>query len=118
MIEVWLDWPDPRLMPNRARGLHWRTKGRVARVARRSAWVLALQAGCHVFSTHSGELSVLVEFSAPDKRRRDKDNLIAAFKPQQDGIADACGVDDSRFDVHHVLAEPGRGDVRVRIEAK
>ena len=34
---------------------------------------------------------------APDRRHRDLDNLLAASKPIIDGMAQALGVDDSRF---------------------
>lgn len=33
----------------------------------------------------------------PDRRARDRDNLLAASKPSLDGIADALGVNDARF---------------------
>ena len=117
MIEVWLDWPDSRLMPNRARTMHWAQKGRVAKAARHAAWVAGLQAGLHELHAAS-RVRMEFEFSAPDRRKRDLDNLIAAIKPCIDGLADAIGMDDNRFDLAFTLAEPGRGDIRVRIEPR
>jgi crossover junction endodeoxyribonuclease RusA len=35
--------------------------------------------------------------SPPDKRHRDTDNVIASLKSALDGIADATGIDDSRW---------------------
>lgn len=40
-----------------------------------------------------------LEFYPPDNRRRDRDNIIAAFKAGQDAIADVLGRDDSEFHV-------------------
>lgn len=53
--------------------------------------------------------SIAVTFRPPDKRRRDKDNMIASFKSGQDGIADALGVDDSTLPVSHETGTPVRG---------
>ena len=37
-----------------------------------------------------GDVHLWVDFYPPDKRRRDDDNVIAAFKAGRDGLADAC----------------------------
>jgi crossover junction endodeoxyribonuclease RusA len=42
-------------------------------------------------------LAVHLHFVPPDRRRRDLDNLIASMKAGLDGLADALGVDDSRW---------------------
>jgi crossover junction endodeoxyribonuclease RusA len=39
-------------------------------------------------------LRVHMAFCAPDRIRRDMDNMIAAMKAGLDGISDAIGVDD------------------------
>jgi crossover junction endodeoxyribonuclease RusA len=45
-----------------------------------------------------GDLAVTITFVQPDKRRRDRDNLLSACKPSLDGLAEAIGVDDSQFE--------------------
>ena len=57
-------------------------------------------------------------FCPPDKRRRDGHNLASSMKGAIDGIADALGIDDSRFIVSHELRDdthPG-GIVRVTLK--
>lgn len=58
-----------------------------------------------------------MDFLPPDRRRRDMDNLLASCKGLLDGIADALGVDDSRFAITLALtSEPVKfGGVRVTI---
>lgn len=41
--------------------------------------------------------------------------MIAAFKPGRDGLADALGVDDSRFRLHIEVADRVGGMVEVRL---
>lgn len=50
-----------------------------------------------------------IQFRAPDRRRYDRDNLVARMKAAIDGIADALGVDDHLFasGSHEVGADPG-----------
>jgi crossover junction endodeoxyribonuclease RusA len=45
----------------------------------------------------SEAIALSVTFHAPDKRRRDLDNLLAAMKADFDGISQALGVDDQMF---------------------
>lgn len=63
------------------------------------------------------EIALRLVFVQPDKRRRDRDNLLAAAKPQIDGIADAMGIDDSRFNPVTISREFGAkpGCVRITI---
>jgi len=57
-----------------------------------------------------------MRFYAPDKRRRDDDNIIASMKAARDGIADAFGIDDHRFAVTYKFCEPEKpGRVEVLI---
>jgi crossover junction endodeoxyribonuclease RusA len=67
-----------------------------------------------------GPLYLFIEFVPPDRRRRDDDNLIGCFKPGRDGVAEALGIDDSRFLTRHSFSEsPVKGGaVRVRIEPR
>lgn len=107
-----LPWPPRELSPNGR--THWSKKSRVARNYRRTCQLLAFEAG---MKAPPGQIRLILEFVPPDRRRRDDDNLIAAFKAGRDGLADALRVDDHRFvttfSVSHECT-PG-GAVRVSI---
>jgi crossover junction endodeoxyribonuclease RusA len=110
-----LPWPSSTLSPN-AR-THWRAKAPVTKSARHTAWALAREAGAHKMPPDT-LLTVAMTFHKPDRRRRDGDNLISATKAARDGIADAFGVDDSRFTLAFAFApdvRPG-GAVAVTVE--
>jgi len=117
MSELVLPWPSRKLHPN-AR-LHWRAKAAATKAARSDACLLAVAAGWSNlrFRLPEGRLHLWIDFDPPDRRKRDDDGLLAAFKAYRDGIADALGIDDSRFISHPMLTDtkhPG-GRVRVRI---
>lgn len=62
-----------------------------------------------------GDIHVSVTFYPPD-RRGDRVNFPNRMKPVFDGIADALGVNDSRFIPHyHFCApeKPGRIEIRI-----
>ncbi|KPB75963.1 Uncharacterized protein AC505_3618 [Pseudomonas syringae pv. maculicola] len=65
----------------------------------------------------AGRALLSLEFIPPDRRRRDDDNCIAAFKSGRDGVAQALGIDDSRFVTQlQISAETVKGGaVRVSI---
>lgn len=91
MIE--LSWPPRALHPN-AR-VHWGQRSKAAKAYRREAWVLTNAAKPVVDKT--APVGLRIEFFPPDNRRRDTDGMLSAIKSGIDGIADALGVDDSRF---------------------
>lgn len=63
-----------------------------------------------------GHLPVNLIFHPPDKHSRDLDNCLAAFKSGLDGIADALGINDKRFQILMRFGEPVRGgEVEVQI---
>ena len=64
-----------------------------------------------------GPVHLWLTFYPPSKRHFDDDNVVAAFKPGRDGVADALGIDDSRFVLHPLLSEVVKkgGAVRVTI---
>jgi len=88
-----LPWPDRRLSPN-AR-LHWGAVARVKKKARKDAYYAALAAGLGKLDAE--RISVRVSYFPPDQRHRDTDNMVASSKSFFDGIADAIGIDDSRW---------------------
>jgi crossover junction endodeoxyribonuclease RusA len=65
-------------------------------------------------------LAVTLRFVPPDRRARDIDNLVASMKSGLDGLADALGVDDYRWEMGppHVSTDVDRetgGAVRVMV---
>lgn len=117
MTELVLPFPPRVLHPNSRP--HWAQRSKAAKKARSEARLMA-QAFRHKFAPSplpEGPLHLWLTFYPPDKRRRDDDGLLAAFKAQRDGIADALGIDDRRFVSHPILSDvvrPG-GEVAVRI---
>lgn len=111
MSEVVLPWPPTDLSPN-AR-VHWARKARVVRSYRNACHMLAKQA--RLTAPDTERIALLVTFVPPDRRRRDRDNLIASCKALFDGLADALGVNDSRFVPTFEVDERIGGMVRVRI---
>lgn len=92
MIEISLPWPNKGLSPN-AR-LHHMALAKLKAAYRKQCGLLASQ---HK-QTIPGRPALVLEFSPPDRRKRDRDNLLASMKSGIDGVCDALGVDDSLFD--------------------
>lgn len=90
-----LPWPPRELSPNSR--MHWRAKAARAK---------AYRADCNWLTRHAepetpadGPIPVRITFCPRDKRKRDLDNMLASFKAGLDGVADALGIDDSRFEI-------------------
>ena len=119
MVMILLPWPDKRLSPN-ARG-HWR-KMQPAIVAAREIGKLqtlnAINGRRHVREDLAGDdpIALTITFYPPDRRHRDDDNMIAAFKSLRDGMASALKVNDKRFRPTYEFAEPVKGGkIEVRL---
>lgn len=112
MITFTIPWPDRTLSPN-AR-CHWARKAKAVKAARSlAAWTVraAIQR-----KPGWGRVYVSMTFCPPDKRRRDRDNLIAGMKAATDGIADALGIDDSLFECTYAMGDVVKGGlVRVTL---
>lgn len=93
MIGLTIGWPDRALHPN-AR-VHWAKKSKATKAAREEAYWLTKALGR--IEVPDGPLVLHLECTPPTNRRRDDDGIIASFKPYRDGIAEALGIDDSRF---------------------
>lgn len=94
-----LPWPKPILSPN-ARA-HWRDLAREKarfRESSRLATLLALKRRRPLAT----DIYVSLYFTPPDRRAYDQDNLLARMKAGLDGVAEALGVDDSRFRFTHL----------------
>jgi crossover junction endodeoxyribonuclease RusA len=116
MIAVTLPWPDPKLNPNRSKGAHWASTSQLRKEARETAWARTLIAACKVPLMRADTIPLTVTFIQPDRRARDRDNLLAALKPSLDGVADALGVNDAQFDPVTIRREYGGKPGAVRIE--
>ena len=112
MKALLLPWPPTACNPN-ARG-HWSKKSKAAKAYRTECYFMARTAKLAV---PEGRIILSLEFVPPDKRRRDDDNLVAAFKSGRDGLADALGIDDRRFVTQIQISEETTkgGAVRVRL---
>lgn len=106
-------WPPSVLAPN-ARA-HWRIAA-PARTKYRDECAMIARASRSEFVRLCGAsqtYALALRFVPATKRRRDDDNLVAAFKAGRDGIAVALGIDDSRFvlmpvEIADALARPPR----------
>lgn len=94
--KITLPWPPKQLSPN-AR-VHWAQKARAAKKYKKDCFILTKQAEVELPKTD--KLHLFVDFYQPDNRKRDQDNIEASMKAGYDGIADALGVNDSRFVIH------------------
>lgn len=108
-----MPWPSLKPLSPNWRG-HWAEKSRAKKTFRQVWWAEALHQGAKKIDAES--LKVTLEFFPPDKRHRDWDNCIASCKAGFDGLADAIGVDDSKWTVTHSISEQIGGFVRVSLE--
>ena len=105
-----LPWPPKELSPN-AR-VHWAVKARAAKQYRAlCAWEVVASK----VKAPKGKIRLRVEFLAPSRRRNDMDNCIARMKAGFDGMADAWGVNDAKFEIEPVMSDRLGGEVRVTV---
>ena len=98
-VLIELPWPPKELTPNFKRRKHWRVYQPVAKQYRTDcAWLTYL-------ARVRGTL-LSVTFYPPDRRKRDDDGMIGAFKAGRDGVADALGHDDHMFRPIYKFAGP------------
>lgn len=110
--EIFLPWPDRKLSPN-AR-LHWAALSRIKRRAKNEAFWLTKQAGLGKIEAES--ISVRYVVFPPDRRTRDQDNIIASLKAYADGIAEAIGVDDSKWNISIAPRGPVERNGMIKVE--
>jgi len=112
-MRIIIPYPPAKLSPNVRQ--HWAAKAKLVKAYRfRCGWeAKATQGGPF---DPDATLPVRITFHPPDKRRRDRDNMIAAFKGGQDGIADAIGVDDSKWEPTYAVGEPCKPSGKVIVE--
>jgi len=115
-VIVELPFPDRRLNPNSSKGKHWASTVALRKAARANAALLTTAAGAGGLFSLEQELALVITFIQPDRRARDRDNLLAACKPMLDGVADALGVNDSQFEPMTIRREYGRKPGAVVVE--
>lgn len=99
---VTLPWPPKEITPNAKRRKHWSVyRPHVSKYRRDCAWLVKA-------ARVRGSL-LAVTFCPPDRRRRDDDGMIGAFKAGRDGVADALGCDDHSFRPSYRFADPVKG---------
>ncbi len=93
-----LPFPDSSLFPNRKNGKHWTATSAAKDIQKSTAYMLTKQAMQTTQSNFGdGNIPLSLVYLTPDKRKRDLDNMLAASKALIDGMAQALGIDDSRF---------------------
>lgn len=110
MMQITLPWPPKELSPNSR--THWRKAAPIKAQYRDACYILAKQSSAVI--DWDGDVHVWIDFYPPDRRARDDDNMVAAFKAGRDGIADALGVNDKRFRIHPYVKSEIGGMVKVR----
>src|SRR3546814_8584353 len=97
---VRLTWPDRASHPN-SRG-HWSKRAKANKAMRKAAYYLTL--GANVKAPENGDIRVVLTFYPPDRRQRDRDNLLSNCKAYLDGIADALDRKSTRLKSSHKCA--------------
>lgn len=117
MISFTLPFPPAELNPNNSKGRHWTATHAKKAKYLADCRILTLQA-MGKWVPPKGTLKLDITFVQPDKRRRDRDNLLAAMKSGLDGVSQALGVDDQHFDPVTIRREYGAkpGAVKIVIE--
>lgn len=95
MIRVTIPWPPRTLHPNGRP--HWRIKAESAAISRNDAFLLTRTALRGRKPAFEERIQVRLTFCPPNRHKHDIDGCLSANKAALDGIADALGVDDSRF---------------------
>ena len=98
MIEIVLGWPPTDLSPNARK--HWAVVAKAKRQYRKDCFSVSkeqLKKYRGVYKNIPEKLVLEMTFLPPDKRNYDRDNLVARMKSGIDGLADALGINDKRF---------------------
>ena len=119
---ITLPWPDSRLNPNQSKGMHWAATASLRKSAKASGHFLTMKALRETGAVRAGfqkapaPVPLTITFVQPDRRARDRDNLLAALKPALDGVANALGINDSEFEPITIKREYGGKPGSVRVE--
>lgn len=97
-----LPWPPAVLNPNSR--VHWHVKAKAAAAHKSDCRYLCQ--GQDIRALGWDRAAVRLTFCPPDRRRRDRDNMLASCKALIDAVAAAAGIDDSRFELTIAVGEP------------
>lgn len=112
---VTLPWPPSKLSRNGSQR-DFRGKARCAAKYKADCLLVAKGPARGFNGVPDGPVRLDMEFCAPDRRKRDLDNLLAMTKQGIDAIAETIGVDDYRFEYLLRRGETVKGgEVRVTI---
>lgn len=116
-ISITLEMPHQHLSPNSR--CHWAQKSKAKREQRQHSRYLILNEvlEAHCFPPLWKTADVKITVTPPDRRRRDKDNLLASLKGVFDGAQDAHLIaDDSGLTYLPItIAEPDKANAGVQI---
>ncbi len=116
-MKIILPWPPRDIHPNASRAIPEGAKDAKRGGHKEQAYFLTKQAfKCRLWR-EEGPIALRLTFHPPNRNRRDLDGCISAMKWALDGVADAIGVDDSRFTLAPAMGEaaPPFGHVLVEI---
>lgn len=113
MFILTMPWPALKPLSPNWRG-HWREKAKAKRTFRMVWWAEAKHQGARKMDAEAAKVTIV--FHPPDKRPRDIDNLLASTKSGLDGLADAIGIDDSKWQIAISKSDSIGGFVRVTVE--
>jgi len=101
--EMTLPWPNKGLGSNSR--LHWAAKSRLTAAARSTAKYAALEKPAIETIPNA---TIFIEYYPPTKRG-DIHNVPSSLKAYIDGIADAMGCDDKKFNIPYPTEWAGSG---------
>ncbi|MEW4469025.1 hypothetical protein AB1K62_14455 [Parasphingorhabdus sp. JC815] len=96
-MRIELPWPPKKLSRNGSQA-DYRGKADAARKYKDDCRIAVLAAKGRVYIQPGTPVMLVMTYHAPDRRRRDLDNLLAMTKQGVDAIAESLGVDDSQFE--------------------
>jgi crossover junction endodeoxyribonuclease RusA len=111
-----LPFPSKNLSPNARH--HWSTAAKAKKAYRTRCRQLGNAAGLESAPKAFKAVLIHLTFVPPDKRRRDLDNLLASMKAGLDGVADAMGIDDSKWKLAIEMADDPVEGGRVLVEVE
>ena len=106
-VIIELPWPAREVWPNYRQSHHWSSFTKARKQQRADAHKTVLWTTGSVALDE--RIPLQVHFYPPDRRKRDDDGCVGAFKSARDGIADALGIDDRRFKPTYWFHEPVKG---------
>lgn len=96
-VLIRLPWPSKRTSPNASGQGKWREKADAAKsykeTCQKTCWDQKVRK--QPFETAEVHITIYM----PDRRKRDLDNVLSSIKQGLDAVAEATGVDDSKWNV-------------------